>query len=86
MAKFGDKNYATIWLKPKTKKVFKGENKGEEYEVLQGTVDMGAGKMLTIEVYADLNMRDTKDGPMLPVKARKWKGTPKTTQRRGKSW
>ena len=86
MANFEKGDYTTVWCKPKTKEVRKGENKGTSYEVYEGHLDTGGGKMIAITLYADqVTPVDTKDGDMFPVKVGKWKGTPKS-KRGKKTW
>lgn len=90
MAEFKEgKNYTTVWCKPKTKKVFKGENKGEEYEVYEGHLNLGGGKMLAMTFYANqVEAVETKDGLMFAVKVGKWKSNRTNSNSRGrnKAW
>lgn len=85
--KFKDNtNNATVWLKQKTKKVFKGENKGNDYDVFEGTIDTGGGKMITLKIYSNTMETTNEDGTFLPVRISKWKGTPKQKTVRKSNW
>lgn len=76
------KSNITAWAKIKTKK----SKSGEEYEVFRATIDTGAGKMITLEMYADLEPRLVNDEPMLPIRVSKWKGQPKQNRKSRASW
>ena len=86
MAKFNDKNYTKLWLKEKTRKVFKdGEkySKGDEITVYQGTLQLAGNKRLTFECYSTELVQNSKGEYMLPLKVSKWES--KRTQLRKKS-
>ena len=86
MAEFkGSKNKTTVWLKHKTKKIAKGDRKGEEYEVFEGTLDTGSNKMITFRVYPDNFQVETSKGIMVPVEAYKWKANAQKSSSR-KAW
>jgi len=83
MAEFkGDSNKTTVWLKHKTKRIAKGDRKGEEFEVFEGSLEVMPGKMLTFRIYPDNFQVETSKGIMVPIEAYKWK--PKTNSRKSR--
>lgn len=77
----------TVWLKRKTKKVFKGDRKGEEYDVFEGHLDIGGGKMIGLKFYADTVPTESENGEEIyPIDAWKWKGTPQQKRTKSKAW
>ena len=77
-------NFQTAWLKFKTVK----SSKGNDLEVLQGSIDFGGGNMVKLTLYADCNTVDVKGEQMLPVRVSKWKSTRQNqnTSRAKKAW
>lgn len=88
MLSMQDKDFGKLWLKEKTKTKRKGENKGEEYTVFEGTIDLGGGKMLTVKTYRGEAVQNKDGENLIPLAVKKWKGNPSRnrSQSRQKSW
>ncbi|MBR10955.1 MAG: hypothetical protein CMP48_25160 [Rickettsiales bacterium] len=85
-----DRTWGTLWLKKKTKKIRKGDKKGEEIEIMMGSVHIGGGKMLKVECYPNQStVTSDKGDELMALSVSKWKGDApqKRGQGRGnKSW
>jgi len=84
------KGQGTLWLK---KKIRKNRN-GEEREVFSGSIDMGGGKMVKVQIPAELYTvtredRKGQENELLPAYVSKWKSTGNYNNNRGtkkQSW
>ncbi|PCJ67283.1 MAG: hypothetical protein COA58_02905 [Bacteroidetes bacterium] len=81
-------NFEAVHLKRKTKQVFKGDKKGEDYEMYEGSFDIGGGKMITLSFYVDQAPYEDKSGEeRFVVNAKRWKSDKKAKGRKtGKAW
>ena len=70
----------TVWLKVK-----KSTYKGKDYENFQGSLDLGGGKMLKIQIYADLPTTEKDGETLLAARVSKWKSD-RAEKRKTRSW